>query len=142
MRNRPVHLGLQFLDGHAGPPLIARFQVHDGLGHIERSGVGGGIGARYFRGHPDDLRELLDDLILLRGVARLSADLGMSVVVEGVETNEQLELISADGAVTEAQGYLFSRPVPAIQVRHLLNASHGRHPSQDRLMSVPSRSIA
>jgi len=44
--------------------------------------------------------------------------------------------------VTEAQGYLFSRPVPAMQVRHLLNASHGRHPSQDRLMSVPSRSIA
>ncbi len=50
-------------------------------------------------------------LTLLRGVARLSADLGMSVVVEGIETNEQLELISADGTVTEAQGYLFSRPV-------------------------------
>src|SRR5882724_3621684 len=81
-------------------------------------------------------------LTLLRGVARLSADLGMLVVVEGIETNEQLELISADGTVTEAQGYLFSRPVPAMQVRHLLNASHGRHPSQDRLMSVPSRSIA
>jgi hypothetical protein len=30
----------------------------------------------------------------------------MSVVVEGIENNEQLELISADGAVTEAQGYL------------------------------------
>jgi len=40
-------------------------------------------------------------LTLLRGVARLSADLGMSVVVEGIETNEQLELISADGTVTE-----------------------------------------
>ncbi len=39
-------------------------------------------------------------LTLLRGVARLSADLGMSVVVEGIETNEQLELISADGTVT------------------------------------------
>ena len=52
-------------------------------------------------------------LTLLRGVARLSADLGMSVVVEGIETNEQLELINADGTVTEAQGYLFSRPVPA-----------------------------
>ena len=36
-------------------------------------------------------------LTLLRGVARLSADLGMSVVVEGIETNEQLELIGADG---------------------------------------------
>lgn len=65
-------------------------------------------------------------LTLLRGVARLSADLGMSVVVEGIETNEQLELISADGTVTEAQGYLFSRPVPASRIRQLLDASHGR----------------
>ena len=80
-------------------------------------------------------------LTLLRGVARLSADLGMSVVVEGVETNEQLELISADGAVTEAQGYLFSRPVPAVRVRQLLNASHGRR-SDEQLVTIPSRSIA
>jgi diguanylate cyclase (GGDEF)-like protein/PAS domain S-box-containing protein len=64
-------------------------------------------------------------LTLLRGVARLSADLGMSVVVEGIETNEQLEIISAEGTVTEAQGYLFSRPVPAARVRELLKASHG-----------------
>ncbi|MGD9839776.1 MAG: putative bifunctional diguanylate cyclase/phosphodiesterase [Afipia sp.] len=64
-------------------------------------------------------------LTLLRGVARLSADLGMSVVVEGIETNEQLELISAEGTVTEAQGFLFSRPVPAARVRELLKASHG-----------------
>ena len=81
-------------------------------------------------------------LTLLRGVARLSADLGMSVVVEGIETNEQLELISADGAVTEAQGYLFSPPVPAVRVRQLLNASHGRRPAEGQLVAVPSRSIA
>ena len=80
-------------------------------------------------------------LTLLRGVARLSADLGMSVVVEGIETNEQLELISADGTVTEAQGYLFSRPVPAVRVRQLLNASHGRRMEEPELV-VPSRSIA
>ena len=80
-------------------------------------------------------------LTLLRGVARLSADLGMSVVVEGIETNEQLELISADGTVTEAQGYLFSRPVPAMRVRQLLNASHGRRMEEPELV-VPSRSIA
>lgn len=65
-------------------------------------------------------------LMLLRGVARLSADLGMAVVVEGIETNEQLELISVDGTVTEAQGYLFSRPVSAAGIRQLLDASHGR----------------
>jgi diguanylate cyclase (GGDEF)-like protein len=81
-------------------------------------------------------------LTLLRGVARLSADLGMSVVVEGIETNEQLELISADGTVTEAQGYLFSRPVPAVRVRQLLNASHGRRRPDEALAVVPSRSIA
>jgi len=81
-------------------------------------------------------------LTLLRGVARLSADLGMSVVVEGIETNEQLELISADGTVTEAQGYLFSRPVPAVRVRQLLNASHGRRLPDDHVLTLPSRSIA
>jgi diguanylate cyclase (GGDEF)-like protein len=81
-------------------------------------------------------------LTLLRGVARLSADLGMKVVVEGIETNEQLELISADGTVTEAQGYLFSRPVPAVRVRQLLNASHGRRTQDEQLVVVPARSIA
>jgi diguanylate cyclase (GGDEF)-like protein len=81
-------------------------------------------------------------LTLLRGVARLSADLGMSVVVEGIETNEQLELISADGTVSEAQGYLFSRPVPAVRVRQLLNASHGRRMPDDQIVAVASRSIA
>jgi diguanylate cyclase (GGDEF)-like protein len=81
-------------------------------------------------------------LTLLRGVARLSADLGMSVVVEGIETNEQLELISVDGTVTEAQGYLFSRPVPAVRVRQLLNASHGRRLPDEVVVPLPSRSIA
>jgi EAL domain-containing protein (putative c-di-GMP-specific phosphodiesterase class I) len=81
-------------------------------------------------------------LMLLRGVARLSADLGMSVVVEGVETNEQLELLSAEGTVTEAQGYLFSRPVPAVRLRQLLNASHGRHPQQEPAVLIPPRSVA
>lgn len=81
-------------------------------------------------------------LTLLRGVARLSADLGMAVVVEGVETNEQLELISADGTVTEAQGYLFSRPVPATRIRELLSASHGRRQEGGKARPLPLRSIA
>jgi diguanylate cyclase (GGDEF)-like protein len=81
-------------------------------------------------------------LTLLRGVARLSADLGMAVVVEGIETNEQLELISADGTVTEAQGYLFSRPVPAARVVQLLNASHGRRLSAEAPFVMPVRTSA
>jgi predicted signal transduction protein with EAL and GGDEF domain len=81
-------------------------------------------------------------LTLLRGVARLSTDLGMSVVVEGIETNEQLERISADGTVSEAQGYLFSRPVPALRIRQLLNASHGRRQGEEQIIDLTSRSIA
>ncbi|WP_407185575.1 putative bifunctional diguanylate cyclase/phosphodiesterase [Bradyrhizobium centrosematis] len=80
-------------------------------------------------------------LTLLRGVARLAADLGMSVVVEGIESNEQLELISADGTISEGQGYLFSRPVPAVRVRQLLNASHGRR-MDEPLVAISSRSFA
>jgi diguanylate cyclase (GGDEF)-like protein len=75
-------------------------------------------------------------LTLLLGVARLSADLGMSVVVEGIETNEQLELIGLEGTVTEAQGYLFSPPVPAQQIRQLLAASHGSRAGQGTLAKL------
>ncbi|MGO4712415.1 putative bifunctional diguanylate cyclase/phosphodiesterase [Bradyrhizobium sp. 2TAF24] len=81
-------------------------------------------------------------LTLLRGVARLSADLGMSVVVEGVETNDQLELIGIEGTITEAQGYLFSPPVPIHQIRQLLNASHGRRPKEEPVDAEPTRSLA
>lgn len=60
-------------------------------------------------------------LILLNGVARLSAELGMDVVVEGIETEEQYQLVAADGNVDEIQGYFFSRPVPHTEVMPLLS---------------------
>ena len=81
-------------------------------------------------------------LTLLRGVARLSADLGLAVVVEGIETNEQLAIVSEAGTVTEAQGYLFSKPVPAVQIRELLKASHGRRKTSARPSAKASRSVA
>ena len=52
-------------------------------------------------------------LPLLRNVARLIAELGMSVTMEGVETSEQLDLIVSEGSFDEAQGFLFSPAVPA-----------------------------
>jgi EAL domain-containing protein (putative c-di-GMP-specific phosphodiesterase class I) len=59
----------------------------------------------------------------LRGVARMSADLGLRLVVEGVETDEQLLLISAVESVDEVQGYLFAPPLPASAIRKLLRAA-------------------
>jgi EAL domain-containing protein (putative c-di-GMP-specific phosphodiesterase class I) len=43
----------------------------------------------------------------------------MTTVAEGVETEEQLRLLAAQ-LCTEAQGYLFSPPVPAAHVPALL----------------------
>ncbi|HXW24349.1 MAG TPA: EAL domain-containing protein, partial [Xanthobacteraceae bacterium] len=56
-------------------------------------------------------------LTLLRGMARLSAELGLRVVIEGVETEEQLALVAAEDSVDEVQGYLLGRPLPAADVR-------------------------
>jgi EAL domain-containing protein (putative c-di-GMP-specific phosphodiesterase class I) len=59
---------------------------------------------------------------LLRGVARLSAELGLRVAVEGIETEKQLELVAAQDSIDEVQGYLFGRPVPASAMQTLLFA--------------------
>lgn len=58
-------------------------------------------------------------LTLLRGVARLSAELGMSVVMEGVETNEQLAVLIKEGSFSNVQGFLFGRPMPVASILDL-----------------------
>jgi EAL domain-containing protein (putative c-di-GMP-specific phosphodiesterase class I) len=73
------------------------------------------------------LRDLGEDerrVTLLRGMTRLSAQLGLRVVVEGVETQDQLELLAAEDSVDEVQGYLLARPMPASDLRRLLYASY------------------
>jgi diguanylate cyclase (GGDEF)-like protein len=62
-------------------------------------------------------------VMLLRGMARLSAQLGLRVVVEGVETDEQLALLLPEKSIDEVQGFLLCRPLPATAVRDLLHAT-------------------
>jgi diguanylate cyclase (GGDEF)-like protein len=73
-------------------------------------------------------------LPLLRNVARLIAELGMWVTMEGVETREQLDLITAEGNFDEAQGWLFSPAVPAAQIEAMLDPASMREllPKQAR----------
>ena len=67
-----------------------------------------------------DLSEADDEsLAIVRAVARLGSSLGMATTAEGVETEEQLKMIRAEGC-TEMQGYLFSPPRPAAEIRQLL----------------------
>jgi diguanylate cyclase (GGDEF)-like protein/PAS domain S-box-containing protein len=90
------------------------------------------------------LQDLGDDerrLTLLRGITRLSAQLGLRVVVEGVETEEQLELLAAENSIDEVQGFLLCRPFPAADVRKLLYASYVA-PTQDSLLTAMRRSDA
>ena len=78
------------------------------------------IDQSFLRGLGDDERRVT----LLRGMSRLSAQLGLRVVVEGVETEEQLELLASDDSIDQVQGYLLGRPMPAADVGKLLYASY------------------
>ena len=52
----------------------------------------------------------------------MATALGMRATAEGVETLEQLSWLRSRGC-PEAQGYLFSRPLPAAELTALLVAA-------------------
>ncbi len=99
--------------------------------HIAMDDFGTGYSSlSYLRSFPFDkikidrsfVRELCegDDCIaIVRAVLGLGNNLGMTVTAEGVETEEQLERLRAEGC-TEVQGYLLSRPKPATDIPELI----------------------
>jgi EAL domain-containing protein (putative c-di-GMP-specific phosphodiesterase class I) len=60
-----------------------------------------------------------DCAAIVRAVAGLGNNLGMRTTAEGVETEEQLEWLRAEGC-SEAQGYLFSHALPARDIAALI----------------------
>jgi predicted signal transduction protein with EAL and GGDEF domain len=59
------------------------------------------------------------DYAVCEAVAVMAHKLGMQVIAEGVETEKQRELLASAGC-DFAQGYLFSRPVPAADFESML----------------------
>ena len=59
------------------------------------------------------------DVSIVRAVAGMGRELGMTTVAEGVETEGQLRLL-AEAGCRHAQGYLFSAPVPASELPAVL----------------------
>ncbi len=65
------------------------------------------------------LHEGSQDAAITRAIITMSRSLGLKVVAEGVETEEQLAFLR-EQACDEAQGYLISRPIPEPEFRQML----------------------
>ena len=72
-------------------------------------------------------------LKLLRGIVQMSHELGLSVTIEGLETNEQSELINQWIGAEYVQGYLYGAAMSADEIVKLLDI-----PMEQRLMAVAS----
>jgi EAL domain-containing protein (putative c-di-GMP-specific phosphodiesterase class I) len=59
----------------------------------------------------------------IRAIVNFAQDIGIAVIAQGVETEEQTELLSAAGTTTQAQGFHFSKAVNADRAGELLR--HG-----------------
>jgi diguanylate cyclase (GGDEF)-like protein len=69
-----------------------------------------------------------EDAPIVRAVLSLGSSLGMKVIAEGVETDEQLQMLETLGC-DQAQGYYFARPMPPDDVPGFLTSYRLRPPS-------------
>jgi diguanylate cyclase (GGDEF)-like protein/PAS domain S-box-containing protein len=76
------------------------------------------------RSFVERLGEQTDDAALANTIVQLGRSLGMSTVAEGIEEYGQLAALREMGC-DYAQGFYFSRPVPAAEAGRLLSASSG-----------------
>ena len=72
------------------------------------------------RSFVERLGQQSDDATLARTIVQLGQSLGMSTVAEGIEHSEQFLALRRMGC-ERAQGFYFSRPLPAIQAGALLS---------------------
>lgn len=70
-----------------------------------------------------DAIESKEGASLVRAIIAMAQGLGLKLVAEGVETLEQYDFMTGNGA-TVIQGYLFSPPVPAEELVPLLSPWH------------------
>jgi len=79
------------------------------------------------------------DAAIMRSIVALGKDLGVSVIAEGVETEQQFQMLQDLGCL-QVQGYLLARPGPPEDVQPLLMSRWGmRHlPSQTRSTGLRS----
>jgi EAL domain-containing protein (putative c-di-GMP-specific phosphodiesterase class I) len=72
-----------------------------------------------------DIAEAGGSSTIVQAVVNIAAERNMTTTAEGVETEQQKQMLRALGC-TEMQGYLFSAAKPGPEVRKLLGASGGK----------------
>jgi len=106
LRGLGVHIAMDdFGTGYSSLSYIARLPIN--LVKIDRTFVSGMAGSP-------------QDMAIVTTIIALAHSLNLRVVAEGVETESQsklLKLLKCD----EAQGYLFSRPLPGAEIEPLLH---------------------
>jgi diguanylate cyclase (GGDEF)-like protein len=73
----------------------------------------------------NDIAEPGGSSCIVRAVVNIAAERRMTTTAEGVETEQQRQLLAALGC-SEMQGYLFSPPKPAAEIRQLCFSHRGR----------------
>jgi diguanylate cyclase (GGDEF)-like protein/PAS domain S-box-containing protein len=107
LRDRGVQVAVDdFGTGYSSLSYLRKFPI-DAL-KIDQSFVG-------------QITTAADDASIVTAVISMAQSLKLRVVAEGVETLEQLEFLDAQQC-DEAQGYYFSRPVPAQEFATLLRS--------------------
>ena len=71
-----------------------------------------------------DIAEASGSPVIVQAVVNIAAASNMTTVAEGVETESQRDMLRTLGC-TEMQGYLFSAPKPASEVRKLFGGDTG-----------------
>lgn len=72
-----------------------------------------------------DITTDVTDLVMVKTIVDLGVNFEMDVIAEGVETEEQLQLLKQSGC-DRYQGYLFSKPVPIDQFEALVDKDYSQ----------------
>jgi diguanylate cyclase (GGDEF)-like protein/PAS domain S-box-containing protein len=117
---------------HAGERMVEMLHAIKKLGvHIAVDDFGTGYSSlSYLKRFPVDRLKIdrsfvqhiadADDAVIVRAIIALGHNLGLKVLAEGVETEEQLAFLRANDC-DELQGYYVSKPVSAWQMTKLLS---------------------
>ena len=106
-----IHLSLDdFGTGYSSLSYLKRFPIR--TIKVDRSFV-------------SDITTNRDDLEIVRAIVTLGGSLGRKIIAEGVETEEQRQML-ADLGCDEIQGYLLSRPLPSDELGVFMQRSGPR----------------